>query len=67
MADDLPGNAGGAWLEPSDAPGSLGTTGAVFVDAQDADVTRVMVAAGVDATRNMQVDLTDVVASSRSW
>src|SRR5690349_1747453 len=34
---------------------------AVLVDAEDADVADVMLAAGVDAARDVQVDLTNVV------
>jgi hypothetical protein len=38
---------------------------AVLVDAEDADVAAVVVAAGVDAAADVQVDVADVVAARR--
>src|SRR5690606_26921075 len=43
------------------AQGDLVPLAAVLVHAQDADVAAVVVAAGVDATADVQVDVADVV------
>src|SRR3990167_9560625 len=61
-ANDLARHAGGRMVRAvRAAQGDLVPLRTVLVHAQDADVATVVVAAGVDATRNVQVYLADVV------
>jgi hypothetical protein len=58
----LPGVAAPLSAEPSDPPSvTWYHSCAVLVDAEDADVAAVVVAAGIDAAADVQVDLAQVV------